>query len=326
MKAYVYFDSGTTNTRGYLVCDDVVKDSIKENVGTINNVLENSNKVLEEALYKMYLNLLKKNGMSDEQVNAVYMSGMATSCNGIFETDYMNVPVSLKRYAQDVTYEQNQTFQRKIGFLTGLAVRPTQEGTLKNISEFNNVRGEEIELFGIIHSYPELYQNRIVATIMPGSHTHILFSQNDKIIDILSCIGGEYFSAIAEHTIIKASVSNNPSLMNTEALKCGYEALKKYGTNRAIYMVRELELFSDVSTNVKDFFLEGIINGDIITALLQHSLYRKLDCICIAGKPIYYDIFRELLIMEDNKIRVEKIEPGDKSFALSGFLTIAKEF
>ena len=150
MKAYVYFDSGTTNTRGYLICNGIVKDSIKENIGTINNVLEDDPKVLESEVYKIYQKLLERNDMVDEQINDIYMSGMATSCNGIFETDYMNVPVSVKKYAQDITYHDNETFQRKIGYLTGLAVRPVPEGELGNIEQFNNVRGEEIELFGII--------------------------------------------------------------------------------------------------------------------------------------------------------------------------------
>lgn len=227
MKAYVYFDSGTTNTRGYLICNGIVKDSIKENIGTINNVLEDDPKVLESEVYKIYQKLLERNDMVDEQINDIYMSGMATSCNGIFETDYMNVPVSVKKYAQDITYHDNETFQRKIGYLTGLAVRPVPEGELGNIEQFNNVRGEEIELFGIIRSYQTIYKDKIVATIMPGSHTHIWFSQNDQIIDILSCIGGEFFAAIAEHTIIKASVTSNPTVIKEDALRYGFEALKK---------------------------------------------------------------------------------------------------
>lgn len=326
MKAYVYFDSGTTNTRGYLICNGTIKGSIKKNVGTINNVLENDPKVLEREVYKMYQELLKQNDILDDQISDIYMSGMATSCNGIFETDYMNVPVSVKKYAQDITYHDNETFQRKIGYLTGLAVRPVPEGVLSNIEQFNNVRGEEIELFGIIRSYQTIYKDKIVATIMPGSHTHILFSQNDQIIDILSCIGGEFFAAIAEHTIIKASVTSNPEVIKEDALKCGFEALRKYGVNRAIYMIRELELFSNVNTEEKDSFLEGVINGDIIKALLLHPLYSRLDSICVAGKAVYYDIFSKLLQLEKSTVKVEKIEPPkNQSFALAGFLTISEQ-
>lgn len=159
---------------------------------------------------------------------------------------------------------------------------------------------------------------------MPGSHTHIWFSQNDQIIDILSCIGGEFFAAIAEHTIIKASVTSNPTVIKEDALRYGFEALKKYGVNRAIYMVRELELFSNAKTEEKDSFLEGVINGDIIKALLLHPLYSRLDSICVAGKAVYYDIFSKLLQLEESQVKVEKIEPKDQSFALAGFLTISE--
>lgn len=327
MKYCVYYDSGTTNSRAYLIRDGRVADTSTQAVGTVNNVLSGDKETLVRELYRMYQALLSRNGLADEEIGGIYMSGMATSKNGVSEVEYVRLPVDLRRYQEAVTYRENEVFQRKIGYLTGLAGMPDEAGCLKNAAEFNNVRGEEIELFGIMEQYGDQFENRRAAVIMPGSHTHVLFAENKTITGILSCMGGELFSAVSRHTILSASVSENPENPDAsmlEAMKEGYDAVMKYGFNRALYMVRTLDLFTDADQGQRDFFLEGVVSAGILTGIRNGRHFAALDQICVAGKQVYYDIFSVLLSHAGIAVPCVRIEPGQESFALRGFLELLK--
>jgi 2-dehydro-3-deoxygalactonokinase len=140
-------------------------------------------------------------------------------------------------------------------------------------------------------------------------------------------MGGELFSAVSQHTILNASVSGFPEQGNETmryAMKCGYDAVKKYGFNRATYMVRALDLFSDASQEERNFFYEGVIHADILTGIQSCREFQTLDRICIAGKPVYFDIFNTLINYEKWNIPCSYIEAKEESFALRGFLELIK--
>ena len=328
MKTYIYYDSGTTNSRIYLVRDGRVLDWEKKNVGTVNNVLSGKRDTLALALLEMYRDLLTKNGLEERDIDEIFMSGMATSKNGVCETDYVCVPLDLADYCQSITFQENEIFGRRIGLLTGLIYRPEAPEDQDGGAHFHNVRGEEIELFGIMEQYPQYFKGKRTATIMPGSHTHILFTDNRKITGILSCMGGELFAAVSRNTILSASVSENPENPDAammEAMNRGCDVVQKYGFNRALYMVRTMDLFTGASQGERDFFLEGAVNAGIITGLLSSGHLEELDQICVAGKRVYYDIFSSLLKHQGVGLPCMPLEQGEESFALRGFLELIKE-
>ncbi len=327
-RRYVYYDSGTTNSRAYLICDGTVCDCLTKKVGTVDNVLTGNKDTLVLALYDMYKKLLTRNHLLDEQIHGVYMSGMATSKNGICEVDYLRLPLTVSDYAKAVTYCDNDVFQRNIGYLTGVVSRPSVQGTIFNAAEFNNVRGEEIELFGIMDQFAGLFDNQKTAVIMPGSHTHVLFTSDRSMARILSCMGGELFAAVSKHTILNASVSENPDAPSPSMIQAmiqGYEAVKKYGFNRALYMVRTLDLFTEAEQGERDFFLEGVVNEGILAGIQSSEEFGSLDRICVAGKKVYYDIFHHLIDHEGWNIPCVLIEPQQQGFALAGFLKLIQD-
>lgn len=329
MKTYVYYDSGTTNSRAYLVRNGVVIDTLSEKTGTVDNVLSGDKRTLEKALFHMYHQLLDANHITDAEIDMIYMSGMATSKNGIYEVDYARLPLGISDYKKTAAFQKSEIFGRTIGYFTGAVIMPDDGGTVDNISLFNNVRGEEIELFGIMEREKDLFCGQKTAVIMPGSHTHVLFTDDRKITKILSCMGGELFAAVSQHTILNASVSENPEHGDEKmlyALCKGYEAVKQYGFNRAVYMVRTLDLFSGASQGERDFFYEGVINAGIMTGIQGCGEYPSLDRICIAGKQVYFDIFHTLMKHDHWNIPCSHLEARAESFALRGFLEIMKLF
>ena len=325
MKRFVYFDSGTTNSRCYLITDGKLTDEVKGAVGTITNVMNGSNEVLPQELFKMYEELLKKNHLTDAEIHGIYMSGMATSKNGVKEIGYLSLPLSPESYAVSASYAEVPAFGREVGFLTGIVYRPEADGCLDNIELFHNARGEEIELFGIMEKVPELFAGKNCAVIMPGTHTHILFTEGQNIISMCSSIGGELFAAAREHTILKASVPVIPEGLDEEGKKAllkGYHAVQDLGFNRALYMVRTFDLFSNENDNVRGCYMEGVINADILTGIANYRKHYPLDQVIIAGKEIYAEIFGTMISEAFPELPWHAVYPGEMSFALAGFMNL----
>lgn len=324
MKRIVYFDSGTTNSRAYLVVDGKPTVNLKHKIGTVDNVLSGNKETLLKGLKVLYDELLEQCDLKDSEIDGVYMSGMATSKNGVLEVPYLETPVTVKTYAADITYWDAPIFNRKIGFLTGLVSKPGAP-TMENIEHVSNVRGEEIEIFGIMSKYPELFVNKNTALIMPGSHNHLLYTKNCAITGISSCFGGEAYAAFANHTMLNASVDPAPDKILPEMVKKGYDMVMKYGVNRALYITRAMYLF-DVSDQVqRNSYLEGVINAGIITALRSYEDADKLDYVCCAGSEVYFEIFQPIIGYAELKAPFVKIEQDPaQSFALTGFLEIMK--
>jgi len=323
---YIYFDSGTTNTRIYYIEERVMKAVQSRKIGTIDNVASGDRHTLLRGLKDMYDRLLRELALSDADIDGIYMSGMATSQNGVHEVGYLWVPVGLAEYRNAVSFWRTPLFERQVGFLTGLVYRPDMtKGTLQNAAEFNNVRGEEIELLGIMETYSPFFAGKKTAVIMPGSHTHILYTEDQKIVEITSCMGGEMFAAMAVNTILSASVTAAPDVIVEQGLISGFDMVRKYGINRALYITRTLDLFTDESLQTRNSYLEGVINEGIITALQSSRRFGDLDCIAVAGSPIYFQIYAPLLSHAGVTVPCIRIEQNkNDSFALQGFLQFIK--
>lgn len=320
MEYIAYFDSGTTNSRVYLLRGNKLAFSASSNIGTLDNI-KNGTPALEKGLFALYKNVLAKANISDTQVQRLYMSGMVTSINGLMEVPYMRLPISASEYLCGFEFFNSDFFGRDITLMPGLVALPSENTAPEDAYMANNVRGEETELFGIMGKYPELFEKKLTAVIMPGSHTHILFTNNYQIVDICSCMGSELYSAIYSSTILNASLSHMPDKINERFVSIGYRNLKTYGFNRALYVARAMHLFTHATQIDRDSYIEGTINAGIINALMAHPQFSKLNSILIAGAKIYHDIFFALIRCADISIPYAGIsEPN--GFALFGALSL----
>lgn len=324
MSVYVYFDSGTTNARAYLVQNGEVQATLTRQIGTVDNVLSGDGMTLTRGLKKLYDQILGENRLSDREVEGIYMSGMATSKNGVHEVGFLPIPMDIATYSKQIHMWQTPIFERPVGYFTGLVCLPDGvQGNINNVEQFHNVRGEEIELLGIMEMHPECFLEKNTAVIMPGSHTHILYADNKEIVEITSCMGGELYGAMAKNTILSASVSERPEIICGKGLKKGYNMVDKFGMNRALYITRTLDLFTDEDIVMRNSYLEGVVNADIVKALKCSQRAETLDGIVVAGNPVYYRIFKELIRYADIGVPVTHItQKKEASFALSGFLSI----
>lgn len=319
MAYIVYFDSGTTNSRAYLLRHGKLVASAAKKVGTIDNVMQQEN-VLLKGLKVLYEELCERAKIEDGEVQAIYMSGMVTSKQGIKETPYVPLPITAEQYRARLYSYHAPLFGREILLMPGLISKRPEEAE-DQIALINNVRGEETELFGLMAEHPHYFNQKICAVLMPGSHTHILFTNNHQIVDICSCMGGELYAALAQNTILRASVSERPSCVESEFVKKGYQNTVLYGINRALYITRAMHLFSQCTVQERDSYIEGVVNAGIITALQCNPFFLKLNHILVMGSGVYYDIFDALCKQAGIEAPCELVK-SEESFSVCGIRSL----
>ena len=319
----IYFNSGTSNTRIYLVKDFKVVDFLEKNVGSKDSSILGSNIVLLKGLKELYDSILNNNNLSDNNINRVYASGMVTSPFGIKEVSHITVPVSIKRlYDTIYKYYEPDFFKRSIYLIRGVkTIGEDFVANRYNISSINNMRGEEIETFGMLSMVKEDWKEDGVSVFLPGSHTHIVYIKHGSIKDILSTFSGELFYAVSTSTILATSIDSKTDKIDEEMLLMGFQALKEYGINRALYLVNTMKIFSKLDKVEKTSFLEGVIMGGVILAFEKILEDKWMD-------------IKGIAIVGNNKILMKKLnryipvntfqQPEKESFAVKGFLELIR--
>ena len=102
MSGYIlYYDSGTSNTRAYLLDRDFqVQYTAKTAVGSKASAISGSNAVLIQGMRALYDRVLSANGLKEEDITALYASGMITSPYGLKEVPHLVLPLTVKELAE----------------------------------------------------------------------------------------------------------------------------------------------------------------------------------------------------------------------------------
>ena len=152
---YVYMDSGTSNTRAYLLRDGALLAEAKAPVGTKDSAIAGDNAVLVGGMKKLYDGLLEAQGLTDGDVGEIWMSGMVTNGFGVHEAPHMSLPVDARTLAvQACVYKEEKFFGRELHLVRGAkTTAPDAAIDFSNLPGVGNVRGEEIEIIGLTPMY-----------------------------------------------------------------------------------------------------------------------------------------------------------------------------
>lgn len=325
---YVYFNSGTTNTRAYLIKNQSVIQRAEINVGSRDSALKKDNSLLISFLKQLYDDLLKKACLDDSQIHEIYMSGMISSPSGLVEVEHLSTPITIYKLKQElVSYYENTFFKRNINIVPGIKTIPQgQISSIENVININNMRGEEIEIMGILHCYPTLSSGSSII-ILPGSHTQVAFLHDGQIEDISSNITGELYYAITTSTILGASLTGSDEECENikiipDMVCMGYDISHTYGFNRALYLIRNLDIFTNSSLSQRFSYMEGVINGGVMDAITQITKDKKCT-IAMAGSKTQYDIFKSLISQKFKQFDLTHIpEKKELPYSVEGFLNL----
>ncbi|SNS17660.1 2-keto-3-deoxy-galactonokinase [Anaerovirgula multivorans] len=288
----IYMDSGTSNTRAYLIKEFQLIDIATVNVGTKDSAISGSNDVLLSAMKGCYDKLLDDNGLQDYDIKGLWSSGMVTNAFGIIEVEHISVPIDGHKLLDRIyIHHEEKFFNRKMKLICG--AKTAQSGqlvTVDNIDQMNNVRGEEIEVVGMVAT-GILPKDKDSVMISPGSHTHFCYVANGAIVDIVSNFTGELNHAIKEATILGGELSTKEIDMDPENVSKGYQYLKQYGVCRALYIIHATRVFDVCSDEVRSQMMAGIISGSVIDLLAMKitETWRNIENIIIIGGKSYVE-------------------------------------
>jgi 2-dehydro-3-deoxygalactonokinase len=258
---YLAVDSGTTNSRVWLMQDRQVVEKKQIFVGVRNTAIDGHNRALLEGIRQAILELktMTAPGKGPEFALA---AGMITSNLGLAEVQHVQAPAGIEELSARV---EKRTFcemdDLPFYFVPGVRSGP-RHADLSNVNDIDIVRGEETEVMGALREFalsgPLLY-------IHLGSHTKLVkVDGENRICGGSSTLGGELNYAVRQETILRDSLPHvlGPSIQE-EFLEQGWSYCRKFGLYRTLYLVRIFGLNSRYpKESIASFFLGASISEE----------------------------------------------------------------
>lgn len=323
----IYIDSGTSNSKLYLVQNGQSIDTQSANVGTKDCAIAGNNDVLLLGLKQLYDIVLERNGLVDTDIAHICLSGMVTNPFGIVEVPHLSTPIDVKNlWEQRYVHHEERYFKRELLLIRGgKTAQPNQEVTMENIALMNNVRGEEIEAIGMVAE--GVFGEEDGVMISPGSHTHLLYIKNGAITDITSNFTGELTYAIQMQTILGGELTKEDIVLDADVVLQGYKMIQEYGLTRALYIIHATKVFDVCQNDQRSALLMGIVAGGVMDMLrykLERDWKNSKKCVIIGGKN-YIEAYRIIgkEILPDLNIEIVSGKAGE-SYALYGYYAMTK--
>lgn len=216
------------------------------------------------------------------------VSGMASSSIGIAEIPYASLPFPI---------DGSQASLKVLEDIKGL------ENPLILISGVKSgkdvMRGEETQLIGLLHlNAIAAAESNDAIFVFPGTHSKHIYVKDGSITDFQTFMTGEIFNVLAEHSILKDSVTLNPSLElkgnNLSAFKKGVAFSGASPLLHSLFTVRTNQLLKKITAEQNSFYLSGLLIGSEIRHLVNKD-----------GKPVVVCSGRNLF--EPYKIAFEEL-------------------
>ncbi len=284
MANYITVDGGTTNTRVSLVADSKIIETLKYNVGARAGIEDNA--LLRVTVKNAISKLLSNNNMKEKDICRVLASGMITSEFGLYKLDHAVTPVGIA----ELHNAMKEVVLHDISEIPFVFMRGVKT-PCESLEDADMMRGEETELMGIMSE-----NDGECVYILPGSHSKIIKTDAyGRIESFVTMLTGEMTAALAENTILKASVEFFDSF-DAEYLIKGYEYCKEKGINEALFKVRILKnLFSCKSLQAYSFFMGVILCGEVEAVLKINA-----PKVVIGGKKQLKEALGVLISHESN--------------------------
>jgi 2-dehydro-3-deoxygalactonokinase len=321
---YFAVDSGTTNSRVWLMRNRAVLASKKVPVGVRNTAIDGNNRALVEAIRETILGLMPDTGTS-ERPQIVIAAGMITSNLGLHEVKHVQAPAGLLELASNV---QEKRFKDLEGisfyFIPGVRTGPAR-ADLDNVDSIDIMRGEETEVMGAFEEIGQI-QDGPLLYIHLGSHTKMIqLDASRRISAGASTLAGELMHSILEQTILRSSLPEIPfATFNSTFFTQGWEHCQRVGFSRALYEVRILQLSSEFSKeDLASFMLGTVLFEDFrcLAALTNNSVPQQ---VLLSGLPHLQPAWTFALQKHGFAVRPLNAEETERCF-LAGMLRIFQQ-
>ncbi len=223
-------------------------------VGVRNTTADGHNGQVRAAVQETIAEVIACTGLSPE---AVVCSGMITANVGLLEVPHIPAPAGLQDLAGGmVRREFPELSTLPFYFIPGVKSLPA-ELNAETLGETDIARGEEAETVGLL----ELTGISGPALLMRYQFTHkaIAVDAAGRIQHTRTAITGEVIPAVAEHTLIKASLAPLDQVEPVEAMwRAGLVQAQASGFGRALFLTRVAEQIWRRSKEEATSFFMGV--------------------------------------------------------------------
>ncbi|MCF0048641.1 2-dehydro-3-deoxygalactonokinase [Dyadobacter sp. LJ53] len=200
----------------------------------------------------------------------ILISGMASSSIGMQEIPYAQLPFGLD--GGDVLvkfHEADQVLSNDIMLFSGVR------------SSRDVMRGEETQLIGLAEMV-DLSGVKYAIFVLPGTHSKHLYVKNGVLVDFKTYMTGEVFNVMANHSILKDSltVGSNEQISALEwaAFEQGIKESEHAEILNALFTVRTRQLFDLFNKKQNAMYLSGMLIGSELRPLKRETNWQLVLC------------------------------------------------
>lgn len=275
---YAVIDSGTTNSRIYLLSEGNCICKKQSKVGVKDTVIHKTKKILRDSLTNLFYKALDEVGLREEEIAFVLAFGMITSEIGLMEVPHLWVPAGIGEMADNIVrIEDRSVFPVNVPiyFIRGLKNYYTEDTTYSDIRKIDFMRGEETQITGLLTRYRDL----------PLPLTAVVFSSHTKFINIntqreitgsLTTMSGQIYEALKKETSIGKSIEgengNEKEFFDEKVIETAYDAVENAGLLRALLMPRFMEVLLNTEWYKREMFVHAAIVAEDLKTLNDFHL------------------------------------------------------
>jgi len=329
---FLVIDSGTTNSRVWIIRNDVIIKKSHVHVGAKDTAIAGNVDKLKEGLKEAVSEALRNTNIELKEIRLAVACGMITSNLGLIDLSHLIAPVNIEQVAAKAKLTEISDFLPfPILFIPGVK-NNVRNLTIDNIEKADFMRGEETQVFGLLDL---LNLSGPVSVIILSSHTKVIsINRRREIAGSVTTLSGQIFSVITKDTFLTDSLpkeSNFPieEKMDKRAIVAGYKYVTQIGFLRSLLLIRFMDVLINTSTQERILFLEGIIAGSDIYSIKKSMNFLPIDTnnqIVLVGDKARCQIYSYLL-SQDQQIRGKRLivdEQMAEKATIVGAIKIAK--
>jgi 2-dehydro-3-deoxygalactonokinase len=291
----IYIDTGTTNTRGWLMRGDEILRRGCKPVGVRDTARDQSPAKLHAALKELIGELQLGTGSFETPAPAcVAAAGMISSPLGLAEVPHVAAPVSAVEIATaSRVFSFHEVTEFPILLVPGVR-SGVPDASCDSIDNVDVMRGEETLCFGLLQRG---LVNAPAVVLTLGSHWKAIRIDSDgRIASSITSLSGELIHAARTQTILASSVGAVwPDHTSPDWLEAGANAQRRSGLSRALFSVRLLELKGDGSPEDRLSYLLGAFIAADLDALVAREVIVPDTQVVISGHALIAEAWASAL-------------------------------
>ena len=311
MGKIITVDCGTTNMRCRLYEGRDILCEARRKVGTRNTAFDGNNSKLKQGLRECIEEILEKQAICADEVEAVVSSGTLSSDVGIYRVPHVALPIGEARTAAHAKMvHMPEITSIPILFIPGVkSLPPEGETDEERIVEYvDSMSGEECEMYGL---RALMGIEGPFSITLPGSYNKAFeVDENGTILSMYTGMCGEFIAAMSEHTLLRHALPD-PVIRQIlpEKLIFGFEYSRRHGVSPSLIKARNVQIWHNwTQDEAANLFVGAILADDI---LLAKNIARDDRPLIVGGGNPLRSIFVLLL----NHVGVKNIVEVDDEIA-----------